>query len=225
MQILDLSLHLQILLKEDKFMRSCTEMLKFKTQEGNQDNVLSNGSSKKWADSRLCHINTLVRNIVALSTLENMDPNNAENRFEKLYNEREKSATRLKEIYEKVMKEEGWSFKPKTNKKFNSTLPVEDVIGRNMDFIHRKNEKLDKLIQEKESEYNYMPNLISKRYNDPSLDSRSPVQERLYNKAMEIEMKKEEMRRNQVDANWTFKPKLAKMTDQILVSRSIFGHH
>lgn len=38
--------------------------------------------------------------------LENWDPNNL-NRYDKLYNDREKSATRQKEVFQKVMKEEG----------------------------------------------------------------------------------------------------------------------
>ena len=79
--------------------------------------------------------------------------------------------------------------------------------------------------REKELEFQYKPRLISKPYREGIELDDVPVQERLYSKATEYEMKKEEMRRNQIDSNCTFKPKLAKMTDQILISRSIFSHN
>ena len=79
--------------------------------------------------------------------------------------------------------------------------------------------------KELQAEYQYRPTLISKPYREGIGDENVPVQDRLFNKANEYEMKKEEMRRNQVDSNWTFRPKLAKMTDQILITRSIFSHN
>jgi hypothetical protein len=130
----------------------------------------------------------------------------------------------MKEITQKVMKEEGWSFAPRTNKRVNKDI-ANDVITRNSEFLNRKQEKLKQFAKQKENEFHYMPNLISKQYNMFASEFSTPVQDRLYNKAMEIEMKKEKMRRDQIDENWTFKPQLAKMTDQILLSKSIFSHN
>lgn len=122
------------------------------------------------------------------------------------------------------MKEEGCSFAPKTNKKANKEIS-KDVITRNSEFLNKKHEKLKQFAQQKENEFQYMPNLISKQYNSHASEFSTPVQDRLYKNAMEIELKKEKLRRNQTDENCTFKPQLAKMTDQILLSRSIFSHN
>jgi len=156
--------------------------------------------------------------------LENFDPNKSGNRFEDLYNQREKSANRMKEITNKVMKEEGCSFAPKTNKKVNSQLVSNDVIYRNTEFLTKKNEKLQQYIKNQENEFQYAPNLVSRQYQSHSIEKLEPFQDRLYNNAMEVEMKKERLRREQVNDNCTFKPKLAKMTDQILISKSMFAN-
>ncbi|CAI2358799.1 unnamed protein product [Moneuplotes crassus] len=155
-------------------------------------------------------------------TTENRDPNFQGQRFEKLYQDRDKSVNRLKEVTQKVMKEEGCSFKPRTNKKFNNNIKS-DIISRNNEFITKKHENLEIKTYQIQNEHQYHPRLISNQHYTSKQPS--PVADRLYNKASEYEMKKERLRRDQVDQECTFKPKLAKMTDQILISKSIFSHH
>lgn len=76
-------------------------------------------------------------NFYSIFPIENWDPNNQGRRFEKLYNDREKSENRQKEVREKVMKEEGCSFRPRTNKKINNCIK-NDVITRNSKFLEQK---------------------------------------------------------------------------------------
>lgn len=98
----------------------------------------------------------------------------------------------------KVMKEEGCSFKPRTNKKVNSMIVHDDMYSRTTNFMNKKQEKIKEIAMEKENEFQYRPQLVSKPYKDKSSER---VQDRLYNRATEYEMRKEELRRNQVDAD------------------------
>lgn len=127
-------------------------------------------------------------------------------------------------MWEKVMKEEGCTFVPKTNKRVNSQLVQDDVILRNSKFLDQKQEKLSYMAQTQKTAYDFKPKLISKPYRDGLDHSPEPFSDRLYNKAAEYELKKEELRRNKVDEDCTFKPQLAKMTNQILLSRGIFNN-
>lgn len=85
--------------------------------------------------------------------------------------------------------------------KINSEIVKDDLIARNSNFVIRKHGRLEEMKREKDEEFRYKPKLISKPYREGTEIENIPVQERLYNKATEYELKKEEMRRNQVDSN------------------------
>lgn len=59
------------------------------------------------------------------------------------------------------MKEEGWSFIPKTNNKINKNISA-DVITRNSEFLQRKTAKIEQKTNEIDNEYKYMPKIINK---------------------------------------------------------------
>eukprot|EP00347_Sterkiella_histriomuscorum_P011834 403370925 len=138
---------------------------------------------------------------------------------ERLYTNGKDKQRKQDELRDKIYQDQGYSFAPHTNT--TSRYQVhKNVQERNKEFIERKENHIKEIQQQNSCEFK--PQRVTKQSKlaqvyEKQPDNNENLSDKLYHQMVIIDQKKEKQRQEfSVDKNCTFKPQLAKKTEQIL---------
>ena len=122
---------------------------------------------------------------------------------------------KIEKIKNEMLQEQGVTFKPVLNQNVNANIK-ENLIERNENFIKEKEAKLSYFSKCEDSECTFKPKINSDKL--PVDNENKKVGERLYEYQSKYRQKIEEMK-SQYKTSYSFKPKISKNTNEILLNK------
>ena len=122
---------------------------------------------------------------------------------------------KIEKIKNEMLQEQGVTFKPILNQSVNANIK-ENLIERNENFIKEKEAKLSYFSKCEDSECTFKPKINSDKL--PVDNENKKVGERLYEYQSKYRQKIEEMK-SQYETSYSFKPKISKNTNEILLNK------
>ena len=122
---------------------------------------------------------------------------------------------KIEKIKNEMLQEQGVTFKPVLNQSVNANIK-ENLIERNENFIKEKEAKLSYFSKCEDSECTFKPKINSDKL--PVDNENKKVGERLYEYQSKYRQKIEEMK-SQYKTSYSFKPKISKNTNEILLNK------
>ena len=122
---------------------------------------------------------------------------------------------KIEKIKNEMLQEQGVTFKPVLNQNINANIK-ENLIERNENFIKEKEAKLSYFSKCEDSECTFKPKINSDKL--PVDNENKKVGERLYEYQSKYRQKIEEMK-SQYKTSYSFKPKISKNTNEILLNK------
>eukprot|EP00357_Protocruzia_adherens_P011218 CAMPEP_0114979586 /NCGR_PEP_ID=MMETSP0216-20121206/4451_1 /TAXON_ID=223996 /ORGANISM="Protocruzia adherens, Strain Boccale" /LENGTH=820 /DNA_ID=CAMNT_0002340923 /DNA_START=1 /DNA_END=2466 /DNA_ORIENTATION=+ len=136
--------------------------------------------------------------------------------YDRLHRDMEVNKQRAEKRAVAALKEVGATFTPRINSSSKMT-PKKSFFERSDDFSSKKMERVNSLKSVEAHKYNFHPRVNQRR--STTGDSPMKVGERLYDKALEYERKKEVKRLQLADDSHLYQPQLSKNNDRYLRAR------